>query len=130
MPRANIELLVTGPKGVFLTLRDIEPCKGLWHLPGGTIYFGESLLEAAARLAKREMGIKIHDPKMVGYIEYPSHYKNGLDHPLGFVFQVTQFDGDLNTNKEAKNGDWFKKLPSNMHPDQDSYLVDNGYATK
>ena len=41
-------------KKVYLTKRSIEPCKGLWHLPGGTVRFGESLTEAGKLTANKE----------------------------------------------------------------------------
>ena len=34
VPRLTVELVITAPRrGVLLSLREIEPCKGLWHLP-------------------------------------------------------------------------------------------------
>ena len=133
VPRVTVEVLVVGPKGVYLTLRDIEPCKGQWHLPGGTVFFDESLLETVQRIAERELGIQVTHAEPVGVIEYPSHYKkapdhqNAIDHPIGIVHKVTQYKGTPGFNNEAKNAGWFTKLPENAHADQDVYLKSNGY---
>lgn len=121
VPRLSVEIVIKSNKGVLLSLRDIEPCKGLWHLPGGMVFFGEKLTEAVARIAKRELGIKITNAKLIGYIDYPSHYKKGLDSPVGIVFEV-EYTGQPIPNRESAKLEWFKKLPANIHPDQDEFL--------
>lgn len=131
IPRLTIELIVKDSKGaIYLTKRDIEPCKGQWHLPGGTVYFGESVKEAANRLATKELGIEVLKAVNKGYIEYPSHYLKKTDHPFGLVFEVTSYTGEIVIDDEASDGQWFTKLPDNMHADQDRFLLDNGYLSK
>lgn len=121
VPRLTVEIIVKSDKGVLLTLRDIEPCKDLWHLPGGTVYFGQRLTEAVQRIAKRELNIVVTNSELLGYIEYPSHYEHGLDCPVGMAFLI-QYEGNLKPNKEASKVGWFKELPPNMHPDQDIFI--------
>jgi ADP-ribose pyrophosphatase YjhB (NUDIX family) len=128
VPRLTVEVVIkNGKNAVYLTKRAIEPCKGQWHLPGGTVRFGEPLIEAVKRIASRELGIKVIAVENKGYIEYPSHYKNDLDCPVGIVFEVTDYDGALKPNEEAKNGNWFKRIPKSMHADQDTFLIQKGY---
>jgi ADP-ribose pyrophosphatase YjhB (NUDIX family) len=127
VPRLTVEVLLKGPEGVYLTLRDIEPCKGQWHLPGGTVYYGEYILDTVKRVAKREIGIEVKVAKNVGYIEYVGHFSVGLDHPFGMVFEVTEYTGEVQPNKEAAQGQWFKTVPENIHADQDVFLRDHGY---
>lgn len=128
VPRLTVELLlVDTKKRIYLTLRDIEPCRGKWNLPGGTVHFGENLEQAVKRIAKREIGIEVLSTTMVGYIEYPSHYMHGLDHPVGLVFKIDKYAGAINLNKEAARGDWFYHLPKQIHADQDKFLVMNSY---
>lgn len=122
VPRLTVEIILKTEKGVFLTLRNIEPCKGLWHLPGGTVRFGERLTDAVHRIAKRELGINVIAAKQIGYIEYPSHYEKGLDSPVGIAFAVTKYDGDLKTNNEASKSGWFQTLPSQIHKEQKDFL--------
>jgi hypothetical protein len=123
VPRLTVEVIVKNQTGaIYLTKRAIEPCKGQWHLPGGTVYFGEPLLEAVNRL-----GIRVLSAINKGYIEYPSHYKNGLDSPVGMVFEVTKYEGKLKIDDEAIDADWFTLVPDNIHADQDIYLIENKY---
>ncbi|HUC89381.1 MAG TPA: NUDIX hydrolase [Patescibacteria group bacterium] len=122
VPRLTVEIVIKTDAGVFLTLRNIEPCKGLWHLPGGTVRFGEKLTDAVARIAKRELNIDVSDTKLLGYIEYPSHYEHDLDSPVGIAFEVTKFTGNIEPNSEAKDYGWFKELPNEMHQEQQEFL--------
>ena len=107
---------------VHLTKRNIEPCKGLWHLPGGTVRFGEPLTDAVKRIAERELGITPTNTMLLGYIEYPSHYLNGLDSPVGIAFAITEYEGELKVNEEATDSGWFNELPKEMHDEQRDFL--------
>lgn len=131
VPRLTVEVIIKNPEGaIYLTKRAVEPCAGQWHLPGGTVFFGEHLTEAVQRVAKREVGIDVHDMKNIGYIEYPSHFLNGLDCPVGIAFEVTDYSGKFTTNKEASEGSWFTTVPEAMHAEQDVYLIEQGYLQK
>jgi ADP-ribose pyrophosphatase YjhB (NUDIX family) len=131
VPRLTVEvLLYNEEKGVFLTQRNIEPYKNAWHLPGGTVYLGESLLDAVKRVAAKELSVDVEEARNVGYIEYPEHYKDGHGSPIGIVFKVTSYAGIPQIDSEASDGQWFKELPSNMHPSQDDYLINAGFLKK
>src|SRR5436305_1013854 len=74
VPRLSVEVLVLDPaRGVILALRDIPPFEGAWHIPGGTVLFGEPVTEAVRRVAQRELGVEVTADELLGYIEYPSH---------------------------------------------------------
>lgn len=122
VPRLTVEIIIKDGGRFFLTKRNIEPCKGMWHLPGGTVRFGEKLTQAVYRIAKRELNIEVNDTKLLGYIEYPSHYEKGLDSPVGIAFEITDYEGKLNPNSEAEDWRWFKGLPSEMHQEQQDFL--------
>ena len=53
----------------------------------------------------------------MGYIEYPSHYENGLDSPVGLVFRAEPLD------EAQPQGQWFTVLPENMHEEQKEFLL-------
>lgn len=130
VPRLTVEIIVRDAEGaVFLTKRSIAPCAGQWHLPGGTVRFAEPLIEAVRRIARRELGIEVRRAQDNGYIEYPSHYLNGLDSPVGIVFEVTDYVGEAQAHADADEGGWFRRVPEEMHGDQDGYLVAHSYLT-
>ena len=128
VPRLTVEVVVTGEHGVLLTRRAIEPCRGMWHLPGGTVRFGERLTAAVGRVARRELGIEVLESRMLGCIEYPSHYENGLDSPVGIVHLVTRHAGILAVSAEADAHGWFRRLPAAMHAEQVRFLEESGLA--
>jgi len=120
VPRLTVEVLIVAEEaGVLLALRDVEPCLGTWNLPGGTVRFGEPLVDAVSRVALGELGISVRVGPLVGYIEYPSHYENGLDCPVGLVFRAEP-DG-----RSEPRGQWFSDLPENMHEEQRRFLLDH-----
>lgn len=112
---------------MYLTKRAIEPCKGQWHLPDGTVRFGEPMTDAVKRIAERELGDQVTNLANAEYIEYPNHYKAGLDSPVGIVFEVLEYTGVLITNTEASSGSWFDHIPEAMHADQDNFLASHDY---
>jgi ADP-ribose pyrophosphatase YjhB (NUDIX family) len=131
VPRLTVEIIVKNDAGeIYLTKRAIEPCKGQWHLPGGTVRFGEPLAEAVKRIALRELGIGATEVESKGCIEYPSHYLHGLDSPVGIVFEVIAYRGQLAPDEEASDGGWFTTLPDPRHADQDVFLVTRGYLCR
>jgi len=74
VPRLTVEVLISSEeRGVLLALRDVDPCRGMWNLPGGTVRFGERLIEAVRRVAADELGIRVRVGPLAGNIEYPSH---------------------------------------------------------
>ena len=118
VPRLTVEVLITSEtQGVLLALRDVDPCRGTWNLPGGTVRFGERLVEAVRRVAADELGVSVRVGPLVGYIEYPSHYENGLDSPVGLVFRAEPLDA------ARPQGQWFTTLPENMHEEQKRFLL-------
>jgi 8-oxo-dGTP pyrophosphatase MutT (NUDIX family) len=128
VPRLTVEIIIINDANqIFLTKRSIEPCIGQWHVPGGTVRFGEQLEDAVKRIARRELGITVTTSKNVGYIEYPSHFNNGLDSPVGIVFEVKSYSGEIDPNHESSKYGWHSKLPNKMHADQDVFLLKNGY---
>jgi 8-oxo-dGTP diphosphatase len=58
-PRVGVGAIVMRDEKVLLVLRGIEPDKGLWAIPGGTLKLGETLQECAAREIFEETGIRI-----------------------------------------------------------------------
>jgi ADP-ribose pyrophosphatase YjhB (NUDIX family) len=95
----------------------------MWHLPGGTVRFGEPLVEAVARVARDELGLSVDVGEMLGYIEYPSHYENGLDCPVGVAF-AARVPERVATDATPAGCEWFKALPRNMHDEQQDFLAE------
>lgn len=86
VPRTCVEVLIETDDGFFvLSKRLIPPCVGMWHIPGGTLFSGERLNDAAIRIAKDELGVKINILKVIGVVNYLEIYKD-IGHSVGVVF--------------------------------------------
>lgn len=119
VPRLCVEVLIVEPeRGVLLKLRDIPPNVGAWHIPGGTVLFGEPLVEAVKRVARDELGLTVEVGELLGYIEYPSHYENGLDSPVGLVFRTRP----LPDHVAPPGCEWFTRLPEGLYAEQRQFL--------
>lgn len=124
VPRLCVEVIVKGPQGgVVLSLRDISPCKGLWHIPGGTVYYRETLDEAVKRVAQKELGVEVKVEKLLGYIHYPSVLKEtGWDCPVGIAFLTKIKSGRLRGSNQGRDVRIFKTIPKNMVVEQKRFL--------
>lgn len=127
VPRLTVEVVVTSADRVLLTRRQSGPCAGLWHLPGGTVRYGEPLTDAVLRVAEMELGARVEIDDLLGYIEYPSHLERGLDWPVGIAFRVhlTAASAEqLQTVPDVTA--WFSTLPQDMHEEQKAFLRGHG----
>lgn len=123
VPRLCVEIVIKTPKGIVLTKRGIEPYKGYWHLPGGTVLFGETIKEAIKRIAMDEVGINVREKKLLGYIEYPEEPKRrGFGQTIGFAFLVEVVSGEIPKEKNGEKIVSYIKLPKKIIQDQKKFL--------
>jgi ADP-ribose pyrophosphatase YjhB (NUDIX family) len=124
VPRLCVEVVIADPaRGVLLALRDIPPNVGAWHIPGGTVLFGEPLAEAVKRVARDELELDVAVGELLGYIEYPSHYENGLDSPVGLAFAAEPADGPVDDARLRQGCVWFSRLPDGLYGEQREFLI-------
>jgi 8-oxo-dGTP diphosphatase len=125
VPRLCVEVVIVAPeRGVLLMLRDIPPNVGAWHLPGGTVLFGEPVRDAVRRVARDELGVEVKPGELLGYIEYPSHYQNGLDSPVGLAFATEVLGGPPSSTDAPEGCAWFQRLPAGLYEEQRDFLAD------
>jgi len=131
VPRFCIDLLILNEDGgVLLTKRAINPSKGAWHFPGGTLYFGEGILECASRIAKEELGTTIRLGKFVGVEEYINEdvgdYRR---HSISVIFEAKIIGNSPALNEEASEFRFFKNaLPKETQPTVRNFLLKHGYV--
>jgi ADP-ribose pyrophosphatase YjhB (NUDIX family) len=95
VPRLTVEVLVVIGNGIILSKRQEASWQGMWHIPGGTVLYQESVAEAVKRLAQEELGLEVSVGELLGYIEYPSEQQQrGFGWSVGLAFKCeaeTQF---------------------------------------
>ena len=89
-PLISIDLIPRGPDGRILTgLRNNEPARGSWFVPGGRINKGESLDRAFRRICRSELGLQIEreDSVFMGVFEhfYSSNFAQTPDMGTHYV---------------------------------------------
>jgi ADP-ribose pyrophosphatase YjhB (NUDIX family) len=123
VPRLTVEVLLELPDGLVLARRDIEPCVGQWHLPGGTVRFGESLPTAVRRVAATELGVEVTVDALVGYIEYPTMHANGYaGWPVGMAFTATRVSGEPSGGEMGAEVACFRTVPDDIIAEQGEFL--------
>ncbi len=123
VPRLTVEVVCTTNGEVVLTRRAIEPCKGQWHLPGGTVRFGEHLQDAVVRVAREELGVTVRVGRVLGYIEYPYMLRDGYrGWPVGIAFEATPTAGVLVINEQSEEIGSFREVPPGTLREQAAFL--------
>lgn len=125
-PRLCVDLVIKDKKGIVLSLRDIEPGKNTWHLPGGRVKFRETISRAAERIAKSELGIKVKLIKPLGVMEFLDEVQSGKPrHSVSVALLVKIKSGTLKGNWQAGRVEFFKKLPKPTYPGHAKFLKEN-----
>lgn len=125
VPRLCIELVVKSEKGVLLTLRDIEPGKGFWHLPGGTVLFDESVDQTLERVAREELGLGIKSSKLLGLIDWWGSTTEVNRHTVSVAYLVELENGEIKLNFQSSKYDFFKEIPKKTLVEQKKFLEVN-----
>ncbi len=124
--RLNVEVVLITNSGVVLTKRSIEPCVGQWHIPGGTIYFGEAPEDAVLRVAKEEIGVEVEVVRLIDVVTYPEIHEDGyFGWPIGLAYEVRLKGGELRGSEQGEEVKIFNKLPDNTIPDQVNFFKKN-----
>ena len=119
VPRLAVDVIVTTSQGFVLTKRSIEPFKGMWHIPVGSVLFKEPLTHAINRVTTEELGIKVNVKSLLGTIEY---FNDGGRHTVTVCYLVTVKSGHLRGSFQGQEFAFFKKVPQNTIPEQATFL--------
>ncbi len=124
--RVCVDAVIKIDGGVLMGLRDIEPCKNMWHFPGGMHYKNESMVDALKRIVKKETGLKIKPIEILGVMEFLNEIQNGKHrHTQSVVFLVESLGGNLRTDSQTSRFEIFKDIPKNIQPEHEKILRNN-----
>ena len=107
---------------VLLGRRNTYPFKGLWHLPGGLLYYNEKIEEAINRIAKREIGLEVEIIEQLSVCEYINEDPRG--HFIGLNYIVKSVGGEIKTNEYNSDLQYFDFIPNDINPCQLNTIKD------
>jgi len=133
MPICCIDMVIYHEDKILLILRNQNPEKGKWWLPGGRILKGESLIEAVKRKTKEETGLEVDIIRFLGVEEYKSKKTNFEDiktgtHSIVNVYLVEPIGGkqEVKINKTCSDYKWINKIEENLDSHVKKALKDSG----
>jgi ADP-ribose pyrophosphatase YjhB (NUDIX family) len=121
VPRLCIDLIIEKSNEILLIERAIDPGKGLWHLPGGTVLLGETILMAATRIVKEETGLEVKKLEFLGVMEF-ANPKNSFFHTVSIVHRCTCAEGSVKGSFQGSNLNFISFLPFKMIEEQKLFL--------
>jgi len=121
MPIICVDIIVIVEDQILLVKRGLEPMKNQWWFPGGRLYRGEKLKEAAKRILKTEINANASDFTYLGYeeTEFPTDpFGHGQGtHTINHIYQTTLQNTTIKLDKNHQ--DYIiipKNQTSQMHP--------------
>lgn len=84
--------------GLLFVQRAVEPCKGLWSLPGGFVEVGETTEQAALRELLEETGLIGKTVRLIGVNTQPSRLSGAVT-VLGY--SVDRWEGQPTAGSDA-----------------------------
>ena len=121
VPRLCVDLVFENGEGILLILRDIDPGKGFWHMPGGGVLRGETVEQALRRIALDETGLLPGAPEFLGVMEFADQ-QSPFFHTVSLVYRVRQWTGTLRGSDQGKELQFFKELPEKIIREQGEFL--------
>ena len=100
--------VVTNERGEILMQRRVD--NNFWALPGGTMDFGETIVETAEREVREETGLDVQVDGIVGTFSDPRHiieYSDGeVRQQFNTCFHAKRLSGELRSSSESKEVRW------------------------
>jgi ADP-ribose pyrophosphatase YjhB (NUDIX family) len=100
--------IVTNGRGEILMQRRVD--NNYWALPGGTMDFGETIVQTAEREVREETGLDLRVDGIVGTFSDPRHvieYSDGeVRQQFNICFHATLLGGELRSSNESNEVRW------------------------
>ena len=129
MPQVCVELIVESKEGILVAKRDIEP--SVWFWPGGRLYKGEELDDAAHRIADEELGIEVRITDRYGPYahlwEESATEGSPSRHTVNTVFHVEPVREEYDITLDDQHTDYrfLTAVEDDLHEYVRLYLTDN-----
>jgi colanic acid biosynthesis protein WcaH len=121
------DLLIFNTSGqVLLGLRNNEPAKNTWFVPGGKVRINEKIHDAVRRITKQELGQELSATSDLGVYHhtYSNNFANdhhGTHYIVFAVNIVLDKDIELKTDDQHSKLEWWDIEKLVAHPDVHSF---------
>lgn len=107
-PRVGVGAIVIREGRVLLVQRGIEPSRGLWAIPGGSLELGETIQEGAEREILEETGIVIRAGDPIHTFDFFERDQAGRIRFHYVIVDVTAeyVSGDVRADDDAADARW------------------------
>jgi ADP-ribose pyrophosphatase YjhB (NUDIX family) len=103
--------IVTNERGEILMQRRVD--NNFWALPGGTMDFGETIVQTAEREVREETGLDVRVDGIIGTFSDPRHiieYSDGeVRQQFNICFHASLVGGDLRASEESTEVRWIPR---------------------
>lgn len=123
VPRLCVDLIIKMQGGVILTFRNLASYKDMWHLPGGTVHYKETIEQAVSRVAQEELHMSVKIVRTLGYMEFPSEEKErGFGWAVSIPIVCSPRSTEFKVGDGASEARVFTELPDAMIVEQKTFL--------
>ncbi len=107
-PLVGVGALVVDGDKVLVVLRENEPGKGLWSVPGGLLELGETAREGARREILEETGVDVEFDRLLDVTDSITRDENGIIcyHYVLIEFLGHPVGGKLGAASDVKEARW------------------------
>jgi colanic acid biosynthesis protein WcaH len=120
VPIACVDVAIVSGGKVLLVRRRDNPAKGQWWIPGGRVYKGEKLVEAARRKAQEEVGIACHVGPIIHTDEtiFPDGPYGVAIHSINTCFFLYPESNAASIQLDTHHEDakWVETIDPGLHP--------------
>jgi len=134
MPIPCVDIAIIANGAVLLVRRKNAPAIGQWWLPGGRVFKGEMMKDAAVRKAREEVGIECHVGPIIHTAEtiFPDG-PNGIPvHSINSCFFMYPILSEFQVKLDPQQTDyrWIDHIPVGLHPYVERCLIGAGLVSE
>ena len=106
-PVPAVAAVIVQDAKLLLIRRGVEPSKGKWSLPGGSVEWGEPLTDAVKREVREETGLEIEVGTVAGVFDLIIEGADGVSYHYVIIdYFARPIGGELRAGDDASDARW------------------------